>query len=371
MQNGDVKPPASKPPPRRVRQEAVRRQPSADTRPVRLEPPPRNERQHDQRDNHSLDMQRPRCSRAGPTSRPGHRRLRRWARRRRFGAACRRWFRCRTCRTCWTCRTCRTAWRPMVWRSGWLVHRTRCGVWSVLARGVRIVGRAGGSCRCPRSIVCSVSRSRWGVPSPPGSAWALLTMLAGEEPAGLSAPRRSQLRRHLLDADAAELAARLGRRAYRRFVDVHPSRLRALAADSRVVLTGLVAAGRAGARLVVTEDADEVEGYLAEGDLAALDADHGLVDAVDVANVVLRVVDDEVTIPCSTGVAAAVVVGLDLGESGDARACEQGQRLFAAAVQATRSCCPGNTGRFGRCWARRSWPLCRDRSITDLQRGCV
>jgi hypothetical protein len=62
-----------------------------------------------------------------------------------------------------------------------------------------------------------------------------------------------------------------------------------------------------------------------------------LVDAVDVANVVLRVVDDEVRIPCSAGVAAPPVVGLDLWESGDARAYEEGQRLFTAAVEAFRA----------------------------------
>ncbi len=175
-----------------------------------------------------------------------------------------------------------------------------------------------------------------GRPFSPGSAWALLTMLAGEEPAGLSAPRRSQLRRHLRDADIDELAARLGRRASRRFVYAHPSKLRALAVDPCVVLTGLAAAERAGARLVASDD-DDVEGYVAEGDEARLYADLGLVDAEEVANVVLRVVDDAARIPCGTGVAAAPVVGLDLWESGDARACEEGQRLFTSAVEAFRA----------------------------------
>jgi len=174
-----------------------------------------------------------------------------------------------------------------------------------------------------------------GRPFAQGSAWALLTILAGHEPAGLSAPRRSQLRRHLLDADTEELAARLGRRASRRFVYAHPSMLQSLAADPQVVLTGLDAAERAGAHLVATDDS-EVEGYVAEGDVARLYARHGLVDADVVANVVLHVVDDAVAIPVHGDVAAVPVVGLDLWESGDARAGEEGRRLFVDAVEAFR-----------------------------------
>ncbi|WP_211262248.1 helix-turn-helix domain-containing protein [Nitriliruptor alkaliphilus] len=175
-----------------------------------------------------------------------------------------------------------------------------------------------------------------GRPFSPGSAWALLAMLAGDDPTGLSAPRRSQLRRHLRDADGHELAARLGRRATRRLVYAHPSMLGALAADPRVVLTGLAAAEHAGARLVGADD-DEVEGYVAESDIAGLYAAYGLVDAETVANVVLRVVDDAAQVPRRSGMVAAPVVGLDLWESGDARACEEGQGLFTAAVEAFRA----------------------------------
>jgi len=175
-----------------------------------------------------------------------------------------------------------------------------------------------------------------GRPFSPGSAWALLTMLSGEEPVGLSAPRRSQQRRHLLDAHVDELAARLGRRASRRFVYAYPSKLRALAVDPRVVLTGLAAAERAGARLVAADDA-EVEGYVAEGDVAALCASYGLIDAEQVANVVLRVVDDATEVPRRSAAAAAPVVALDLWESGDARASEEGQRLFADALETVRA----------------------------------
>ncbi len=112
--------------------------------------------------------------------------------------------------------------------------------------------------------------------------------------------------------------------------------LGALAADPRVVLTGLAAAEHAGARLVGADD-DEVEGYVAESDIAGLYAAYGLVDAETVANVVLRVVDDAAQVPRRSGMVAAPVVGLDLWESGDARACEEGQGLFTAAVEAFRA----------------------------------
>ena len=174
-----------------------------------------------------------------------------------------------------------------------------------------------------------------GRPFSPGSAWALLAELVGDDPTGLSAPRRSQLRRHLRDADGHELAARLGRCASRRLVYAHPSMLDNLAADPRVVLTGLAAAEHAGARLVGTGN-DEVEAYVAESDVAGLYTAYGLVDAQTVANVVLRVVDDPAHVPRRSGMAAAPVVGLDLWESGDARASEEDQRLFTEVIEAFR-----------------------------------
>ncbi len=205
-------------------------------------------------------------------------------------------------------------------RSGQVCAHRRAGRWFVPMSEVRRLQRL------PQPV---------GRPFSPGPAWALLTMLSGDDPAGLSPPRRSQLRRHLLDADIDEFAARLGRRASRRLVYAHPSMLQALTADPRVVLTGLLAAERAGARLVAA-DTVEVEGYVAEGDIAGLYAAYGLVDADEVANVILCLVDDAAQVPRWSGVAAGPVVGLDLWESGDARACEEGQRMFAEALETFR-----------------------------------
>lgn len=210
--------------------------------------------------------------------------------------------------------------RRMV-RSGQLCAQRRAGRWAVPLSEVRRLER----------LPCPVGR-----PFSPRSAWAMLAMLAGEDLPYLSAPRRSQLRRHLHDADIEDLAARLARRADRKLACAHPSALSRLAADPRVVVSGLAAAERAGARLVGV-DAGEVEGYVAEGEVAAVCAQHGVIDADAVANVVLRIVDDAGVVPRRQGVAAATVVGLDLWESGDALASEEGRRLFTEAIEEFRS----------------------------------
>lgn len=205
-------------------------------------------------------------------------------------------------------------------RAGQISARRRSGRWLVPLSEVRRLERL------PQPV---------GRPFSPGSAWALLVLLAGGQPAGLSAPRRSQLRRHLLDADPVELAARLGRRSHRRFVYAHPSMREALAADPKLLVTGVAAAEHAGGRLVATDGSD-LEGYIAASDVAGLYARHGLIDADDVANLVLHVVDDAFELPVCRDVAAMPVVGLDLWESADARASEEGQRLFVAALEAFR-----------------------------------
>ncbi len=205
-------------------------------------------------------------------------------------------------------------------RAGQVCAHRRAGRWFVPVSEVRRLQRL------PQPV---------GRPFSPGTAWALLAMLSGEELVGLSAPRRSQLRRHLREGEADDLAARLGRRAIRRLMYSHPSVLGALADDPRVVLTGLAAAEDASARLVAAES-DDVEGYVAESEVAGLYAAHGLIDAEEVANVVLRIVDDPAQVPHRSKMAAAPVVGLDLWESGDARASEEGRRLFADALEAFR-----------------------------------
>lgn len=180
-----------------------------------------------------------------------------------------------------------------------------------------------------------------GLPRPDGrpytatSAWALLGLLAGQHPAGLSPQRLSQLRRQLRQADAAELAGRLRHRARRQLAFVHPSQLPHLQADPRVVRSGWREAGSTDTPLLPADDVP-ADLYLAVCDLAALRERYLVADADEVANVVLRTVDDTVVVPSADGVAAPPVVALDLLETGDPRAVDAGLQLFGRLVQAHR-----------------------------------
>lgn len=174
-----------------------------------------------------------------------------------------------------------------------------------------------------------------GRPYSPGAAWALLALLAGERPAAVPAPRLSQLRRQLRDSDSVELAGRLRHRARRQLVFVHPSQLEPLVVDPRVVRSGWAEAEQAGVPLLAAEDVP-VEVYVALRDVAAVREQHLIADADDVANAVLRIVDDRIAVPQADGVAAAPVVALDLLEAGDPRAVEAARQLFARLVQVYR-----------------------------------
>lgn len=208
----------------------------------------------------------------------------------------------------------------MLIRSGELTGARRAGRWFVPVVEVR---RLEGLPRPP------------GRPFSPHAAWAMLSLLAGE-PVELPAPRRSQLQRHLREGDVEELAGRLRHRAERHLAFAHPSALPTLAADERLVRSGWGAAQQVGAGLLPVGD-EPLEGYLRCSDLSSLREEHGLTDAIEVANVVLRVHTDGVAVPKVDGVAAAPVVGLDLIESGDPRGIDAGHQLFAAAVEAFRA----------------------------------
>ena len=179
-----------------------------------------------------------------------------------------------------------------------------------------------------------------GLPRPEGrpfsvdAAWAMLAMLSGHA-VELSASRRSQLRRSLLDRDLNDLAGRLRRRASRQLKFAHPDRLVALVDDKRTVLTGWAGAEQAGASLLSGRD-ESIEVYVHQANIDTLERDFGFVDPVEVANVVVRLVADRLPIPQQQGVAAAPVVGLDLLESGDPRGRRTGRAMFAEAVERFR-----------------------------------
>jgi len=219
---------------------------------------------------------------------------------------------------------------------------TRLGVPAVKLRALIRSGELHAKRRADRWFIPIVEVRRLeGLPRPngrpysPKAAWALLALLAGERPADLPAPRLSQLRHYLRESEPVELVGRLRHRASRNLVFVHPSQLDRLAADPRVVRSGWAVADLAGVALLAAADAP-VEVYLAERDVAAVREQHLIADANEVANAVLRVVDDRIAIPQAHGVADAPVVALDLFEAGDPRAVEAARQLFSRLVHTYR-----------------------------------
>lgn len=165
-----------------------------------------------------------------------------------------------------------------------------------------------------------------GRPFSPSSAWALLRMVSHLEVHGLSASRRSQLRRHLRAGHPDDLAGRLRSRAARRSWFVHPSMHRRLLDDKRFVPSGFSALDAVGADLVASED--RVEGYIEARQLAAAADEVGALDDSGIRNAVLHLVDDLAWLPQRMGLAAPAVVALDLIESGDPRAVAAGHKLW-------------------------------------------
>jgi len=168
------------------------------------------------------------------------------------------------------------------------------------------------------------------------AAWALLRLLADQQPGPLSASRLSQLRRHLRADDPQMLAGRLRRRADLAFYYVHPSLLDDLAAEPGYVLAGRSAAERVGADLA--GDGGPFEVYLppAAAERLVLDDAADPEVAVGVANLVVRIVEPGQLPEHEPGLAAAPVVALDLIESGESRAIGAGWRLWHDQLDAWR-----------------------------------
>lgn len=92
------------------------------------------------------------------------------------------------------------------------------------------------------------------------------------------------------------------------------------------------------AQLLAADDVP-AEFYVAQHDVGDLREQFLIADASEIANAVLRLVDDDVAVPQDHGVAAPPVVALDLLEAGDPRAVEAARQLFARLVQAYRGRC--------------------------------
>lgn len=170
--------------------------------------------------------------------------------------------------------------------------------------------------------------SAGGRPFAPRNAWALLALASGDEAAGVDPAIRSRLRRALALEGLGSLALRLERRAEVRRYSGHPGEISHLLADKRLIASGVSAARTVGLDLLAGNEAD---GYVSDSSLDGFVRDHALFPASAVgANVVLRIVSDEVWAECLQGVAHApeAAIALDLAEDADSRSRAAGEKLL-------------------------------------------
>jgi hypothetical protein len=114
-----------------------------------------------------------------------------------------------------------------------------------------------------------------------------------------------------------------------RLYSAHPGEVAHILADSRLVASGVSAAGAMGLDLVSGREAD---GYIRDSALDDFVEEHALSPAsAGVKNVTLRVVPDPVWVGFLEGLehAPEAAVGLDLAEEADPRSRAAGEALLA------------------------------------------
>lgn len=208
---------------------------------------------------------------------------------------------------------------------------SRSEVYRLISSGVIASREFAGRHVIPRSEVRRLEHAPRpvGRPFAPHVAWQLIGMLSGRDPSGLGASRRSQLRRHLREAEPEPFAGRLRSRAARRLRYAHPSQLQKLAGDPRLLLSGASALEHVSEVDLVAHDRSSLGAYVRQRDLRELESDYVLAKGSDVPNVLLRVVDVAEDVLASYEHAPGVLVALDLLESVDSRSADAGRRLFA------------------------------------------
>lgn len=160
------------------------------------------------------------------------------------------------------------------------------------------------------------------------TAWAAVALLDGVTPEWLGASQISRLKGRLRSLPAAQLVERArGRARVTRYVG-HSRGGTRLAAE-------LITASRHAAATGLA-DAGDVDGYLAEGDVAALIRRHGL-RRDDEGRVTLRVTSASKEIVERVAEAGPTLAALDLAESLDVREREAGLSVLAAASERLRA----------------------------------
>lgn len=191
---------------------------------------------------------------------------------------------------------------------------------AMIAAGVIDAEKAAGSWWIPAgSLARVVAADRdGGRPLSPTSAWALLLIASGD-PVPWAPPKvRWRTSMGLRAHGLTPMFGKLRRRAQRRAFEAHPGELHRLRERRGLMLSGLSAAAEHHLGL---PGGDEVEAYVAAGELERVTAEHGLLALADgEATVVLRAVPDELWSAVARSVAPLVAVLVDLAEHADPRA---------------------------------------------------
>lgn len=162
------------------------------------------------------------------------------------------------------------------------------------------------------------------------AAWGLL-WLALDRPAPWLSVKQRQRARHRLAEGIKSHMERLAVRSESGWFRGHPSALRRLGHDVRLVHSGLSAIGAAGADLLV---ADHVEGYVRSVEVDTFVEQYGLEPARrGEGNVHLRVIHDTWPFDPDEVVAPRLVVALDLIEQLDERTSRAGRSLLNRALR--------------------------------------
>lgn len=162
----------------------------------------------------------------------------------------------------------------------------------------------------------------------PASAWLALAEVANIRISS-SAHQRSRIRGRLRDESILGVYPHLGSRAVSHRYYAHPSVIKRMINDNRLVLGGVSAASMVGADLL--PNAEELEAYVSSADHADV-ARRYVLDA-DAArpNVLLREVDKELWLfPSGVKAAPLLVVAVDLLDHEDERVRRAGMELVEA-----------------------------------------
>ena len=193
--------------------------------------------------------------------------------------------------------------------NGTLAGQRVGGVWVLDEHSVRVAGRTRRPAHRP-----------WNA----ASAWAVLALAAGEDPAGTAAVRSRARERYA--RGLPELRDQLRERAHIRWFYAHPSAVPRIADRPGVVRT---AASAAPEHRLALAGSGPLDAYVRAGELEHLLRQVPMEEGADTFNVCLRSVHDDCwPFPAGVAVAPLPVVAVDLADSPNARERRVGSELL-------------------------------------------